>query len=305
MGFMARILVSLPLNIGRTIEEMLKEYGKRFEKKYGTPINIDNRHICGADAAVEEDPIAAEQVNESDLPDMLIGHAVYFNQFPEGTLQAYFRSVPCRFPLRPELAEAGFTDPAGYFHPFIIAPFAVFYNPNVSQEKEIPRAWADLLDDRWAKKVLLPDRHHMGPQTIRAYMKASYPEKFPAYDRNMVHLGTPINVVNAVDEGHYPLGVTNISFARISHNKSIRMLWFQEGSLCMPLVMVWRKKADESLLELGDFLLSRQVQEFLALQAFVPVSVDVAVPQLLTEHQYSLVWKGWSDFLSSIRDCEN
>jgi len=81
--------------------------------------------------------------------------------------------------------------------------------------------------------------------------------------------------------------------------------WFQEGLLCIPLVMVWRKKADESLLELGDFLLSRQVQEFLALQAFVPVSVDVAVPQLLTEYQYSLVWKGWSNFLSAIRNYEN
>ncbi len=298
---MAGILMQLPLNIGRAIEEMLKEYGREFERKFGIPINIDNRHICASDDAGERACEPAGQVGEASMPDMLIGHPNYFNQFPEGALQAYFRPVPSRFPLRPELAEAGFADPGGYFHPFVITPFAVFYNPKISREETLPRRWADLLDNCWMKKIALPDKQHMGPQTIRAYMKACYPEKSSAYDRNMVHLGTPINVVNAVDEGLYPLGITNISFARISRNKSIRIQWLQEGLLCMPLVMVWHKKAGDRMLELGDFLLSGSVQEYLALQTFMPVSVDAAIPQLLTGEHSSLVWNGWDNFMKAIR----
>ncbi|MFZ3130028.1 MAG: hypothetical protein WA125_02730 [Desulfosporosinus sp.] len=65
--------------------------------------------------------------------------------------------------------------------------------------------------------------------------------------------------------------------------------------------MVWSKKADERLLEIGDFLISRQVQEYLALQTFAPVSADVAIPQILTEHDFSLRRKGWEDFQSAIQ----
>jgi ABC-type Fe3+ transport system substrate-binding protein len=69
----------------------------------------------------------------------------------------------------------------------------------------------------------------------------------------------------------------------------------------MPQVMAWSKNAPKNLLEIGDFLMSNQVQEYLALQAFVPAAPDTAIPQLLTDHHFSLRWEGWEHYLSIIK----
>ncbi|HHX86898.1 MAG TPA: ABC transporter substrate-binding protein [Firmicutes bacterium] len=117
----------------------------------------------------------------------------------------------------------------------------------------------------------------------------------------MIHKGAPIDVVSAVDEGRYPLGITNIAFARISRNKNTRLIWPRDGMFCMPQVMVWSKNANENLLEIGDFLMSKPVQEYLALQAFIPASPEVGIPQLFTGHSLNLRWEGWESYLNIIR----
>ncbi len=300
---MARVFVHLPLNISRALEEMLKKYGRQMEKEHGLKVQIDSQLQCQPDNARPENNQPEKGRDEANIPDLLVSHVNYFAQFPETYLEEHFRPLPGRFSLRPELAEAGFADPKGYFHPFVVVPFAIFYNPNLLAAKDLPRVWEDLLDSCWQGKICMPDKYHMAPKMIRAYMLANYPERYQALAKNVVYQGAPINVVKAVEEGRYTLGITNISFARISRSPNIRLLWPQDGMFCMPLVMVWSQKADEGLLELGDFLLSRQVQEYLALQTFVPVSADVAIPQLLRENNFSLRWKGWDDFQHVIKGC--
>lgn len=295
---MAKIFVHLPLNISRAVEEMLKEFGREIENKHGIKVEVESQHQCQPENGRSEKQ-SAEDI-EDNLPDLLIGHVNYFSKYPENFLEEHFCSLPGRFPLRPELAEAGFADPKGYFHPFVVIPFAIFYNPNVLEEKELPGVWEDLTENRWREKILMPDEYHMAPRMVRAFMQRYYPKKYADFQHNLVYQGAPINVVNAVDEGLYPLGITNISFARISRSKNIRLLWPRDGMFCMPQVMVWNKKADERLLEIGDFLLSQHVQEYLALQTFVPVSEDTPIPQLLKENNFSLRWKGWEDFLNAI-----
>lgn len=297
---MAKVFVHLPLNISRAMEEMLKEFGREMGKKHGIKVEVESQHQCTPDNDLLGNNESGKDTDVS-IPDLVVGQANYFLKFPNNYLEEHFRPLPGRFPLRPELAEAGFGDPKGYFHPFVIIPFAIFYNPDVLEEKELPRVWEDLLDSRWQGKILMPGKHHMAPKMVRALMQAYYPERLAALRQNLVYDEGPISVVNAVDEGRYPLGITNISFARVSSNKNIRLLWPQDGMFCMPQVMVWSKKADDRLLEIGDYLLSRPVQEYLALQTFVPVSAAVAIPQLLTEHNFSLSWRGWADFLNAIK----
>lgn len=292
---MAKVLVHLPLNISRAIEEMLKDFGREMEQKHGIKLDVASQHQCAPADKQDKD------MEKDAIPDLLVGNVNYFYKFPGNYLEEHFRPLPGRFPLRPELAGAGFADPRGYFHPFVIIPFAIFYNPDVLGEKELPQVWADLLDARWRGKILMPAEHHMAPKMIRAFMQAYYPERFAALRQNLVYDDAPINVVNAVDEGRYPLGITNISFARVSRNKNIRLLWPRDGMFCMPQVMVWSKKADDRLLEIGDYLLSSPVQEYLTLQTFVPVSAAVDIPQVLTEHDFSLSWRGWDDFLNAIK----
>jgi hypothetical protein len=295
---MARVFVHLPLNISRALEQFILEFSREMEKKYGLQVDIESQIQCRPDNVPEND------IDESSVPDLVVGSVDYLANFPEPEdyLEHYYCSLPGRFPIRPELTENGFADPKGYFHPFVIMPFAIFYNAELLEQEELPHTWEDLFDSRWQDKICLPDRHHMAPKMIRAYIRAYYSEKYDVFQKNLVYQGAPINVINALTEGWYPLGMTNISFARIAaRNQKIRLLWPQDGLFCLPQVMMWSKKADERLLEIGDFLLSRQVQEYLALQTFVPVSAEVVMPYLLTENNCGLRWKDWDDFLSVIK----
>lgn len=292
---MAKILIDLPLNISRTIEEMLKEIGREMKKKHGIVLEIVNRHQCQSGNVSRDN-----QCEDSGIPDVVIGHAEFFSTFSEDYLKENFRSLPNRFPMRAELTEVGFADTKGYFHPFTVIPFAMFYNPGILEDQDLPREWEDLLDACWMGKIIMPDEQHMAPKMLRALMQMYYPERFSNFEQNFIFSGAPINVVNAVDEGQYPIGITNITFARISGNKNIRLLWPQDGFFCMPQIMAFSNKADECLLEIGDFLLSRKVQDYLALQTFVPVSPDVDIPQILIDHNFSLYWKDWKDFFQAI-----
>ncbi len=293
---MARVLLHCPLNISRSLEEMMKEYCQKMGEKNRMQVKVEVQPHRPTEKGLFE-----MYLEKGDMPELIVGHVNDFAELPEGFLHKHFRSLPGRFPLRQELVKTGFTDPKGYFHPFAIIPFAIFYNQNLLEEKDLPRVWEDLLDARWRQRILMPDEYRMVSKIITTFMEAHYPDKFADFQQNVIHQGAPMDVVNAVDEGHYPLGITNIAFARISRNKNTRLIWPQDGIFCMPQVMVWSKKADERLLEIGDFLMSREVQEYLALQTFVPASPDIAIPQLLADHSFKLRWEGWEHYLSIIK----
>ena len=293
---MARVLLHCPLNISRSLEEMLKAFGRELEGKHGIGLEV----VTQPHRPTEEG-LFQVLLRDGEMPEMVIGHVNDFAELPAGFLEEHFRSLPGRFPMRPELVKAGFTDPRGYFHPFAVIPFAMFYNTGLLGEDQLPGSWQDLLEARWSKQVLMPDEYRMVSRVIRTFMQNQYPDRFADFRENVVHHGAPIDVVNAVDEGRYPLGITNIAFARISRNKNTRLLWPADGTLCMPQVMVWSKGADDRLLEIGEFLFSQQVQEYLALQAFVPASPEIPLAPLLSERELNLRWESWEYYLDVIR----
>lgn len=233
---MARVLLHCPLNISRTLEEMMKEHCKTLEEKHQLEIKVEVQPH-----RPKEEGLFERYYEAGDMPDLIIGHVNDFAELPEGYLQEHFQALPGRFPLRQELVQAGFNDPRGYFNPFVIIPFAMFYNQNMLTENNLPRVWKDLLDTRWRKKILMPDDYRMVSIIIRTFMAAHYPDKFADFQENVVYQGAPIDVVNSVDEGQYSLGITNIAFARISRHKNTRLIWPEDGFFCMPQVMVWNK----------------------------------------------------------------
>lgn len=293
---MARVFLHCPLNITRSLAEMIGNFGRHLQEKNGMEVKVEVQPH-----RPEEESLFKICVEKKELPDLIIGHVNDFAELPEGYLAEYFCSLPAHYPLRKELADIGFNDTKGYFHPFVIIPFAVFYNHNMLSEKDIPIVWEDLLDSRWRNSILMPDEYRVVSLIIRNFMESSYPDKFNEFKANVKYQGSPIEVVNAVDEGNYPLGITNIAWARFSRQKNTSLIWPQDGTFCMPQVIVWKKGADERLFEMGDYIMSQPVQEFLALQGFVPVSPDVSLPPLLNNNKFSLRWQGWEHFLEVIK----
>ena len=293
---MARVLLHCPLNISRSLEEMLKEFGRKLEEKHGISISVEPQ----PHRPTEEGPFKA-YAEKGEIPDVIVGHVNDFAELPDGFLQEHFRALPGRFPMRPELEEAGFRDKEGYFHPFVVIPFAMFYNVSLLSEAEAPKAWTDLFAVRWREKIRMPDDYRMVSKIICTFLKANYPDRFSEFRKNVVNAGAPIDVVNDVDGGSHPVGITNIAFARVSRYKNTRLIWPEDGIFCMPQAVIFSKSADDSLLEIGDYLFSEPVQQYLALQAFVPASPETALSPLFTEHPCRLQWESWENYLSVIK----
>lgn len=293
---MARIYVHTPLNISRTLVKMLEEFCKELKGRHGLEINIETQPHNPS-----EESKFSSYIKKSELPDLSIGHVNDFADLPKQYLAEHLLALPDRFPVRNELAELGFRDSNAFFHPFVVIPFAMFYNPQLLDEKDVPLKWSDLLDPRWQGKIIMPDANRMASVIVRTFMAADFPDKFDSFKNNVTYAGSPLEVVNGVHEGKYTIGITNIAFAHISSQKNTRIIWPQDGLFCMPQVMVWSNKAPEAILEVGDFLLSKPVQEYLVMQSFVPVSPEVPLPQLVVDHQCSLRWKGWEYFLEVIK----
>jgi len=297
---MAKVLIHCPLNISRTLVQMVGEFSQQLQQQ--SDISIE---VITQPHRVEEQSLFKGFVERGELPDLTIGHVDDFSDLPAGFLEQRVMPLPGRFPLRRELADLGFADESGYFHPFVVIPFAVFYNQNLLAKVDLPQSWGDLLDPRWEKKILMPDEYRLASIVVRACLKADYPQEFSHFEDNFVCSGSPLEVVTAVDAGEYTLGITNIAFARISKEKNTRIIWPQDGLFCMPQVMVWSREAPKPLLELGDFLMSEPVQKYLAMQSFVAAAPQVDLHPLVAENHCHLQWKGWPEFMKIIKGRHN
>jgi len=275
---------------------MMEAFCREFTEKHNIEVTIDTQPHRPSEKSLFEDCVEKDQ-----MPDLTVGHVDDFADLSAGYLAEHFQTIPGRFPIRKELADMGWTDNNGYFHPFVVIPFAIFYNQNVLKENDIPRVWEDLLYERWAGKILMPDEFRIVSLVVKAFMNADFPNRFDRMKTNFVHQGSPMEVITAVDEGRYPIGITNIAFARISKQKNTRIIWPADGLFCMPQVMVWGRNAAEPLFEIGDFLMSPQVQTYLSLQSFVPAAPDIPMHELVTNNQCNLRWKGWDSFLAALK----
>ncbi|WP_321491667.1 ABC transporter substrate-binding protein [uncultured Desulfobacter sp.] len=293
---MAKILLHCPLNISRSLVQMMEEFCREFNEKHNIEVTIETQPHRPSETSLFE-----ACVEKNELPDITVGHVDDFADLPPGFLAEHFKSIPGRFPIRKELADKGWTDNDGYFHPFVVIPFAIFYNKNLLGKEDIPQVWQDLLDDRWEGKILMPDAFRIVSLVVKTFMKTDFPKKFDGAKKNFVHQASPMEVITAVDEGRYPIGITNIAFARISKQKNTRIIWPKDGLFCMPQVMVYSRNAADQLFEIGDFLMSDKIQNYLALQSFVPAAKDIPMHQLVTDNQCNLRWKGWNYFLQALK----
>ena len=294
---MATVFMHCPLNISRTLAKMMEEFCVELQKEHGISVRLETQPH-----RPEDESMFKKYLDEGGLPDLTLGHVNDFAELPEGYLAEHCRPLPGRFPLRKELADLGFADDKGYFNPFVVIPFAAFYNREQVSESEVPRTWKELCGERWRNRIIMPDDFRMVSVIVRAFMAADYADEFKGFMENVTFQGSPLEAVNAVDEGRYHIGITNIAFARISSQKNIRIIWPKDGMFCMPMIMAWSKKAPEPLLKIGDFLLSATVQEYFALQSFVPVSPETPLPQLVAENNCNLRWKGWDSFLKVVKE---
>jgi ABC-type Fe3+ transport system substrate-binding protein len=276
--------------------EMLKGFVSDLNEKNDMDVQIESQPH-----RPNEEHLFEKYIKEGNIPDLTIGHANDFAELEDDLMEEYFQPFPDLFPLRKELLDLGFNDPKGYFHPFALVPFAIIYNHNILQEEEVPLVWENLLQEKWRDSILLPDEFRTISVIINSYMKSKFPQRYDDYRANTIFAGSPVDVVSAVDQGQYSVGIVNISFSRFSREKNISAKWPDDGTFCVPQIMAWKKGVDERLLEVGKYIMSKEMQEFFAQQSFIPAAPEITLPEEAEKNQCRLIWEGWDHFLKIIR----
>lgn len=288
---MERILLHCPMNISRAFSNMIKDFIQKEDSNSSTEIEVyDEPHRLGGEETL------LTSVREGKPPALYIGHATDFGRLSAKEISNNFDKVN-DLPLSAGLEKIGFKDSRNYFHPFTVIPFGVIYNKNLAGEQR-PVSWQDFLDPVYLGKIRIPDRERTISRVLVGAMKTLYPNTYEKFIANCFFEGSPIDVVNSVDQGEYHYGMVNIAFSRFSRLKNTGIMWIEEGAFCMPQVVAIGKGKSKLVSTIIDYIFSPPVQDFFALQGFIPV-VSGEVPAILQHDNLRLIWHGWDEFLKA------
>jgi len=278
------------MNISRTFSEMIKEYIEK-EGKGSSFELFDEPHRLGHESAL------LKGISQGSPPALYIGHANDFGRLPQQDTLENFEKL-ADLPLGGWLKDLGFEDGLHRFHPFTVIPFGVIYNKDLVGE-EPARSWHDFSNPQLGGKIRIPDRERTISKVIAGAMKMNFPDSYEQFMANCTFKGSPIDVVNAVDEGEYHYGMVNIAFSRFSRLKNTGIIWINQGAFCMPQVVAIGKGKYDMVGGIVEYIFSEPIQNYMALQGFIP-SVSGKVPAILEHEDLKLIWKGWESFLESV-----
>lgn len=285
---MEKIIMHCPMNMSRAFSNLIREFvEKEFSATGRVPEVYDEPHRLGGEEAL------LNSIAKGHPPLLYIGHATDFGRLSEQELAGNFELLP-DLPLGHGLQELGFENRQRYFHPVTIIPFGVIYNKNLVGEDGL-LSWQDFQKPVYYQKVRLPDRERMISRVLTGTMKLLYPNDYENFIKNCVFKGSPIEVVDAVDRGEFHYGMVNIAFSRFSRLKNTQILWLKEGAFCMPQVIAVGKGHLHAAGKIIDYILSSPVQDFFALQGFIP-AVSGEIPAILQKDDLQLIWGGWEAF---------
>lgn len=287
---MEKIIMHCPMNISRSIVSMVSEF---IEKEYGQGVFelVDEPHRLGSDSNL------VDSVNSGNPPALYIGQAVDFGQLTEKQIAESFEVIS-DLPLRQELSEKGFKDSQGHLQVFTVIPFGIIYNKNLVSS--FPTKWSDFLDPSYKGRVRIPDKQRTISKVIVSSIQEMFPDEYEKFLENCCFEGSPIDVVNAVDNGEYEFGMVNIAFSRFSRHKNTRILWLSQGNYCMPLIVTVGKNKLGKVEKVVEYVFSEEIQNFLALQGFIPASPEIELPEIVKKNECNVIWMGWDKFLNSV-----
>jgi len=134
---------------------VVKDVAQKFEKKYGIPVQL----LDGRASEIRE-RIRAEQASGRYLADMTYsGLTTLTRQHQEGTFQAA-GEIPNAANLEPHLAGSK------VIIPNMMGTFAILVNRSLVPPEDEPKTWSDLLNPKWAGKILSDDPRALGAGNV-------------------------------------------------------------------------------------------------------------------------------------------
>lgn len=217
-----------------------------------------------------------------------------------------FKPLPGEFLLREELRNLGIAYPGGYFHPCLLLPVIILANKKLLAESDCPQSWADLLDDKWAGKVLIGGVDKpVGRSFLIAMWNMFGEEGLQKCVQNCRMVSVPAAVMNAVANDEYPLGVVPLIFSSRGGRDNLLDIWPQEGAIAIPSYVAIREGSPETALAfVKENLFSTAIQSFYSQRGMgIPVHPEVAAPPMVEENNYNLSFPGWDWIKNADMNC--
>jgi hypothetical protein len=243
----------------------------------------------------EHDPLPTEV---GDIPELALTHQISILKNRDAMIASGEYEAPGeRLPrMRHDLERLGFDEPRGYFKVMCLVPILLVYNRWISNP---PESWADLIDARWRGRIGAASPH-LFRKVVRFYMEKLVGNDAQHLLENINYNGVHIDTNLAVDNGQLDIGIVPLPFARASRKKNACMRWLQEGSLCIPVVIIHKKGIRDDTLNISQYLLSDEVQRHISEVGMIPVNPSAPLPRELVENELNLFWKGWDWFIAGI-----
>jgi ABC-type Fe3+ transport system substrate-binding protein len=272
---------------GMIINQIVRPLVERFEAKY-PGIKVQYSRASGNDNALK---IMNEARARRPLADMFDGTTA-LNALLDGGLIAEFRPAEAqRYPANRKDPKGLWTSPNVYY-------YTAAYNTNLVPAAEAPKTFDDLLDPKWKGKMAWTyDLTVGGPPgfihnilTIKGQDKGmAYLKEFAKQQPVVIPAAQRV-VLDKVIAGEYPIGLMTLSYhSTISANQGAPVQWLKMPPMIMSVntVSVLKNAPHPNAARLLiEFLLSREGQEIMAANDYMPADpeVPIKVPDLQPEH---------------------
>jgi ABC-type Fe3+ transport system substrate-binding protein len=286
---MKKIVISLPLPVMPVAQSLTQKL-----EELATDTRLEFK---GLDPG-EDEPLPLEG---DDIPELVVTHHVSIIKHRDamvssGAYGAFEGALPR---MRDDLREKGFVDPSGCFVPMCFVPIVLIYDKSIEAP---PSSWADLLEKRWQGRI-----GSASTSTFAKLLKANLEglvegqaEQLEQLFASMDLKGLPIRVNLAVGEGELDVGIAPLPFARASRTGNVSMCWPEEGAICVPHVLIYKKGAHKDAIKIGRYLLSDEAQRLIAAPGLIPVSPNVPLPEEVVENKLNFYWQGWDWFIERL-----
>ena len=255
---------------------------KEFQDKTGIHVNL-----VGAGTGELVSRIRAERANPQ--ADILWG----------GNADAYDMIIDLLEAYRPAEVNVlfpGTFHPSHFYHGTTIDPTLIIYNPKLVAPADVPKGWKDLLNPKFKGMIAHADPARSG-SAFTAFiiqlmaMGGDNPQGW-AYVRDFVNnldgklLGSSSATFRGVSDGEYMVGITyeEAGLRYQAVGADLKVVYPAEGNSLMssPIALVKNARNPEPGKQFIDFIISRDVQNYLGTVHRRSVRTDIVLPPAMT-----------------------
>lgn len=270
------------------------------EKELGQKINLTT---FGHD---QSNSWLIDGTKHNRIPDVVLTYASEFSVLDTETIDELFSNnsgaLGSHF-IKKEMKN--FIDEKGVFIPICFVPLIMFYNKKNVAKSLLSNSWADLSDSKL--NVIFPYEDIPISRVVLANLKNKLGTEFENFKKNITFGNSPIDVIHAVANGQYDMGISNLYFfmmSKMNQEENIEINWPKEGLMPLPQVLAFKKDVNPKLYRFIELLTTGEIQNFLGEQGFWPIIEDTPSYGCSPENEWINSWDNWDGFFKRIQNLE-